>query len=48
MPTFERVFAERQAEALWTPRVVVLTSARTYSAGFDVAVTLVRHAGQTW
>ena len=43
MPTFGRVLAARQDEALWTPRVVVLTAARTYSAAFDVAATLVRH-----
>jgi hypothetical protein len=43
MPTFERVFTKRQDEALRTPRIVVLTAARTYSAGFDVAATLMRH-----
>ena len=39
-PTFGHVYAERQDEALWTPHVVVLTAARTYSAAFDVAALL--------
>ncbi len=43
IPTFGRALAARQDEALWTPHVVVLTAARTYSAAFDVAATLVRH-----
>lgn len=42
MPTFGRVFERRQDEAMWAPRVVVLTAARTYSAGFDVAAHLVQ------
>lgn len=39
-PTFGRVLTDRQDEALWTPHVVVLTAARTYSAAFDVAALL--------
>lgn len=41
-PTFAREHAARTHEAHWTPRVIVLTSARTYSAGFDVVATLLR------
>jgi hypothetical protein len=43
-PTFAREYAARQGEAAWTPRVAVLTSAWTYSAGFDV-VKLLLHNG---
>jgi hypothetical protein len=42
-PTFEREYAARNGEAVWTPRVVVLTSAWTYSAGFDVVTVLLRN-----
>lgn len=42
-PTFAREHAARRGEAVWTPRVVVLTSAWTYSAGFDVVTTLLRN-----
>jgi hypothetical protein len=41
-PTFAREYARGAGPATWTPRVVVLTSAWTYSAGFDVAALLVR------
>ncbi|HEX4205181.1 MAG TPA: S41 family peptidase [Ktedonobacteraceae bacterium] len=40
MPTFSHLFEQRLCEARWTPRVLVLTSADTYSAGFDLAVDL--------
>lgn len=39
-PSFARVFAQGRWAAAWTPRVIVLTSAWTYSAGFDVAAAL--------
>jgi hypothetical protein len=42
-PTFAREYATRGGEAVWTPRVVVLTSAWTYSAGFDVVKMLLRN-----
>jgi hypothetical protein len=41
-PTFARVYARNEDGERWMPRVVVLTSAWTYSAGFDVAALLVR------
>jgi hypothetical protein len=40
MPTFSPLFEQRLWEASWTPHVLVLTSADTYSAGFDLAVDL--------
>jgi hypothetical protein len=42
-PTFAREYAARDGKAVWTPRVVVLTSAWTYSAGFDVVTMLLRN-----
>lgn len=42
MRTFAPMFEQRQGEKLWTPAVTVLTSADTFSAGFDVAVDLWR------
>jgi hypothetical protein len=42
-PTFARENAARRGEAVWTPRVIVLTSAWTYSAGFDVVLMLLRN-----
>lgn len=45
MPTFAR-FVEQPDEVsapLHALRVVVLTAARTYSAGFDIATMLVKH-----
>jgi len=42
IPTFSALFKQRLWEATWTPRVLVLTSADTYSAGFDLAVDLYR------
>jgi len=42
-PTFARALAENRWNASWSPRVVVLTSARTYSAGFDAVLTLRAH-----
>ncbi|MHB8598886.1 MAG: S41 family peptidase [Ktedonobacteraceae bacterium] len=46
MPTFASIFEQRQYEAIWTPQVLVLTSADTYSAGFDMAVALLRHGAE--
>ncbi|WP_165423430.1 S41 family peptidase [Ktedonosporobacter rubrisoli] len=40
MPTFAPIFEQRLWEASWTPQVLVLISADTYSAGFDLAVSL--------
>jgi hypothetical protein len=45
-PSFERFFQHREGEAMWSPRVIVLTSARTYSAGFDVAAMLVKRGAR--
>lgn len=45
-PTFAKEFKSRAYEAAWTPKVYVLTSAQTYSAGFDTAVTLSRHGAE--
>ena len=42
-PTFAAEYTTRAHEAHWTPRVVVLTSAWTYSAGFDAVALLVRN-----
>jgi hypothetical protein len=42
-PTFAAEYAARAHEAHRTPRVVVLTSAWTYSAGFDTVALLVRN-----
>jgi hypothetical protein len=46
MPTFMPIFEQRAWEANWTPQVIVLTSADTYSAGFDTALILLRHGAQ--
>lgn len=46
MPTFAPIFEQRLWEATWTPQILVLTSADTYSAGFDLAVDLY-HQGAT-
>lgn len=46
LPTFAPVFEQRRGEKLWTPEVVVLTSADTFSAGFDVTVYLWRHGAR--
>ncbi|MDA8346300.1 MAG: S41 family peptidase [Thermaerobacter sp.] len=43
VPTFASAVAEQQWSGAWTPQVVVVTSAWTYSAGFDVAAMLIRH-----
>lgn len=44
MPTFAKIFEAGTWEKAWTPQiVVVLTSAGTYSAGFDTAFMLLRH-----
>lgn len=45
-PSFERAYQRREGEAMWSPRIVVLTSARTYSAGFDVAAMLVKRSAR--
>jgi len=39
-PTVRRLLEQGGWDRYWTPQVTVLTSARTFSAGFDVAVTL--------
>jgi hypothetical protein len=39
-PTVRRIIEQGSWDGYWTPQVTVLTSARTFSAGFDVAVTL--------
>ena len=41
-PTFGEAYRTRRWSAAWTPRVVVVTSASTYSAGFDLAAALHR------
>ena len=46
MPTFAALFEQRQGEKIWTPDVLVLTSADTYSAGFDVAVALLSYGAR--
>jgi hypothetical protein len=46
LPTFAPIFEQRQFEAAWTPHVLVLTSAFTYSAGFDMALVLLRHGAK--
>jgi hypothetical protein len=42
-PTFAKAYAEGKWNGTWSPRVVVLTSARTYSAGFDAVLVLRAH-----
>ncbi len=44
--TFERLIATRDENPSWTPEVIVLTSARTYSAGFDMAAMLYKHGAK--
>jgi hypothetical protein len=39
-PTVRRILEHGDWDRCWTPEVTVLTSARTFSAGFDVAVIL--------
>jgi len=42
-PTFGRAVKENRWNASWSPRVLVLSSARTYSAAFDAVLTLRAH-----
>lgn len=46
VPTFEQVVREGGFNAAWSPRVVVLTSGRTYSAGFDLVALLRAHGAR--
>lgn len=46
MPTFAAAFEQRQGEKCWTPDVLVLTSADTFSAGFDMVVYLWRRGAK--
>ena len=39
-PTFAKLISERRWNATWTPRVIVVTSATTFSAGFDAVLRL--------
>ncbi|HET8844732.1 MAG TPA: S41 family peptidase [Ktedonobacteraceae bacterium] len=41
-PTFSALLEQQLWEATWTPQVLVLTSADTYSAGFDLVLALYR------
>jgi len=43
IPTFARALDQGKWNAVWTPHVVVLTSAFTYSAGFDAVLQLRAH-----
>jgi hypothetical protein len=43
LPSFAKVLDQGGWNAAWTPRVVVLTSARTYSAAFDAVLQLRAH-----
>jgi len=43
VPTFAKILDQGGWNAAWTPRVVVLTSARTYSAAFDAVLQLRAH-----
>jgi hypothetical protein len=45
-PTFAQEVRSGQFSAAWSPRVVVLTSARTYSAGFDLVALLRAHGAR--
>lgn len=40
VPTFEKAFTSGKWSAVWKGKVVALTSARTYSAGFDAVLQL--------
>jgi hypothetical protein len=40
LPTFSKAVAEGRWNAAWRPKVVVLTSAATFSAGFDAVLQL--------
>jgi len=42
-PTFGKAVKENRWNASWSPRVLVLTSARIYSAAFDAVLTLKAH-----
>ena len=46
-PTARRIIEQGDWDRYWTPRVTVLTSARTASSGFDIAVTLRKLGAQT-
>ncbi len=46
MPTFASFFEQRQGENMWTPEVLVLTSADTFSAGFDLVIDLWRRGAR--
>ena len=43
LPTLAKALDQGSWNAAWTPRVVVLTSARTYSAAFDAVLQLRAH-----
>ncbi|MDD5310026.1 MAG: S41 family peptidase [Deltaproteobacteria bacterium] len=43
MPTFDVEFRTREASAAWSGKVIVLTSAHTYSAGFDLVAMLAKN-----
>lgn len=45
-PSFSAIVERGEGEGAWSPRIVVLTSARTYSAGFDVAAMLVKRGAR--
>jgi len=46
-PSFARVFDRGRRLPVWSPRrMTVLTSAQTYSAGFDIAAMLVKHGAE--
>lgn len=46
LPTFAPVFEQHQGEKSWTPEVLALTSADTFSAGFDMVVYLLRRGAR--
>jgi hypothetical protein len=45
-PTFARVVTSSYPGVTWPLQVVVVTAARTYSAGFDIAAQLVKHGAR--
>jgi hypothetical protein len=45
-PTFARAVSSSYPGVTWSLRVVVVTAARTYSAGFDVVAQLVKHGAR--